>query len=217
MRSLSISGGSLRKLVAETIRRTLCERYLGPLYHVTSLANLSCIVRDNKLAAEVCAADVDMEMCWRSGAVQWNRRGEAEPKGYVCLTRDKNYNIRGNREPWARITLDGEALANLRGSRMYPVNYSGKQKILNRYNEYEERVFCDIEPLDRYVSRIDVCVGPFKGETNWDNYATEEMEDEIRDGGAMPQSQAELADLINARFVDIVVSDPRFKGKVFVS
>lgn len=190
---------------------TLNENYHGEIYHFTTLPMLYCIVRDNSLIPDRSDQE-EFASFPRKGTR--DEYGDINP--FLCFTRDKNYNIRDGACVYCKLTFDADRLMNLRRARLYPVNWSGQNKI-NNPSEFEERLYnTDVYPFDKYVERIDIYVKDIAGDME---DGGNDLEDKLYDlyTQKYPDKDGyEIIAMCRRQMIADILNDNRLKGKVFV-
>ena len=190
--------------------KILNEHYHGPLYHYTVLPHLYNILENNIVYCNLS----DNVQPYRRGTVD-NETGDYYP--FICLTRNKDYNIRLGYGVQCRLTFDSDKLMRLRYAKLYPINWSNIPKIDN-ISEFEERLYnTDIYPLDKYVERIDIFID------NLDEDASTDLEDELYHQlyGQFKKDYPHASDneytaYINQYMIDKIINNRMFKDKIIV-
>ena len=215
-KTIKLTESDLHKIVKESVNRIITETYRGTLYHYTSLPLLYNILRQNRLIA-----DESDDFCdYRKGT--YDSKYDA-PMHSLCFTRDKTYDIKNGGNCGCgvscRLVFDAERLMQLRYAKLYPVNFSKKAKI-NRPSEAEERLWgVDVNPLDKYVERIDIIVSdlsePYQVETDF----TTELYHKYYDKYFEKYPDADNDDyyeFLGRKMIEGIMRFKRFKGKINV-
>jgi len=148
------------------------------LYHYTvTLSNLISILKEDKLKANIhnYYYQNDIRYLTKSKNLRREKIKNEPIKPHVSFTRVKNF----NRKTPLLLIIDGEKLSNNNKINPYSMDY-GMKNMKKRtgfigHEEFEERIYGDINNLSRYLDRIEIDFGWY----NYFNRTNDELVDNV--------------------------------------